>query len=89
MESVPVRYTISGIVTDDTGMALSGVTMALKLNGHTRSATRTASDGSYTFSNVMGSTSGYTILMYLRGYTFTPEMVPELSSNLTLTISAN
>jgi len=90
MASVPVKYTISGTVTDNTGTnPLSGVTMALKLNNHTRASARTAADGSYSFSNVQGGTSGYTVQLYKRGYTFTIQTVGSLSANDTLNISSN
>jgi len=87
--SVPTKYTISGIVSSSTGTPLSGVTLALKLNNHTRASAKTASDGSYSFSNVQGGTSGYMVQLYKKGYTFTTQTVGSLFANDTLNISSN
>lgn len=91
--SVPVKYTISGLVTSSTGTLLNNATVVLKLNGHTRAAMRTpttgTNTGSFSFSNnVYGGTTGYTLVPYLRGYTFNPVTVPSLTMSTSITITA-
>ena len=63
-------YSISGRVTTDTGDPLSKVTMTLS-GGDDPVTTKTASDGSYSFTDLCDGTS-YTITPSKRPYTFIP-----------------
>jgi hypothetical protein len=62
-------YSIAGTVLTDTGDPLSKVTMTL--SGDATVTTKTASDGSYSFTDLSNGIS-YTITPSKRPYTFTP-----------------
>ena len=65
---VPTKYTVGGTVTNLAGTPLSGVSLQLKLNGVAKAAATTASNGTYSFINVVAGT--YTITATKSGYTF-------------------
>ena len=69
--TVPQKFSIGGTVTHGgSGLAISGVTMILKLNGTTKATATTGSSGSYTFSNLLPGS--YVVQPYKSGTVFTP-----------------
>jgi hypothetical protein len=61
---------VSGRVTrSDCSTPIAGVSLSLKLGGVTKKIAATATDGTYTFTNVANGT-GYTISASKSGYTF-------------------
>lgn len=86
--SVPTKYMVSGVVTLKDGTTpLGSVSLALKYNGHTRAVRKSAANGTFSFTNVLPGS--YTIRPYKRGNAFTTATVSNLSSDMTVTISAN
>jgi hypothetical protein len=67
--SVPIKYIVSGIVTDQAGTPLQGVELALILNnGVTKGIATTDINGNYTFIRVVPGI--YTVTAVKTGYTF-------------------
>ncbi|MGO9018058.1 MAG: carboxypeptidase regulatory-like domain-containing protein [Syntrophobacteraceae bacterium] len=64
-------YSISGAVTGNKGSPLEGVTVAL--SGTSSATTRSASNGTYSFSGL--SNGSYAITPSIPGYTFKPQQV--------------
>jgi uncharacterized repeat protein (TIGR03803 family) len=74
-------YSISGKVTDSEGSPLKGVRMAL--SGASSATTKTASDGTYSFSGLLNGS--YTITPSLAGYTFNPTKATPKITNKDIT----
>jgi hypothetical protein len=66
--TMPSGYTISGKVTDSTGVGLSGVTVTLTGTGS--SSVTTGTDGTYAFTDAQNGS--YTLTPSKAGYTFDP-----------------
>jgi hypothetical protein len=65
-------FSISGIITDERGMALGGVSVALSRSGDIATTITTAGDGGYSFHNLAGGSS-YTLTPTKINYTFAPQ----------------
>ena len=63
------KYTISGLIEDDSGNPLAGVSVGLSGDGLAQNAT-TGSDGGYSFSDIPNGT--YIVAPGLSGFTFYP-----------------
>src|SRR2546423_264924 len=63
-------FSITGVVTDESGVALGGATISL--SGTTNAGTTTASDGSYSFAGLTGG-GKYTVTPTRANYTFAPQ----------------
>lgn len=75
-------YSISGTVLGAGGTAIAGVNMGLS-GGNTSITIASASDGTYTFSNI--ANGSYTITPSRTGYTFTPTSLPVNVSGANIT----
>jgi hypothetical protein len=85
--NVPQRYMVSGMVTNSTGAPMGGAYVYLKQNGHTKQYKKTASNGLYSFLNVLPG--DYTVHVYKFGTAFGADAsITNLGSNQTLTITA-
>ncbi len=74
-------YTISGTVKDGNRSPLKGATMALA--GTSSATTKTASDGTYSFSGL--SNGKYSVTPSMAGYTFNPQKAPVTIKNKNVT----
>ncbi|MDA8099010.1 MAG: PKD domain-containing protein [Nitrospiraceae bacterium] len=85
---VPPRYEVSGTVRNGSGEVLSGVFVALKLNGRTRSSKMTTSlSPNFRFAPQLPGS--YTVKPYKNGCTFSdPGIVDVVSENVTVDITA-
>ncbi len=86
--SLPQRYTVSGIVTTNTGTPLSGVLVTLWYNTTARAQVTTGTSGTFTFAPQLPGGS-YSLTAVKTGYTFNRVTIGTLSSNVTVTIKAN
>ncbi|MFL6208690.1 MAG: FG-GAP-like repeat-containing protein [Pyrinomonadaceae bacterium] len=77
-------FSLSGIITDESGIGLGGV--SLSLSDASNATTTTASDGSYSFNDLAGGGS-YTLTPVRSSYTFAPQS--QTFSNLSANLTAN
>jgi hypothetical protein len=68
--SIIEKYSIGGTVIDGSGAALAGTRLSLKMGYTVKSTTLSASDGTYSFNNLLKGC--YTVVPSMTGKTFTP-----------------
>ena len=86
--SLPQRYTVSGIVTTNTGTPLSGVLVTLWFNTSARAQVTSGALGTFTFAPQLPGGS-YSLTAVKTGYTFNRVTIGTLASDVTVTIKAN
>ena len=85
--TVPVKFTLSGSVTNKSGIGLSNTRVTLKLNGHTVASTSTNAAGNYSFMNkVLPTRTGETYTLQAYKYKYTFPALTSFSATGTMTV---